>query len=298
MHQISFMLPPLLGLFVGYVTNSLAVRMLFRPYKARYLGKVRVPFTPGVIPKRQKDIGKAMGQMIQNHLLTASSIHRRLASPDVRSAITAEAVDWAFNEIEDKTIQGVAGDFIDEDQLQMRMDELTSWLAVRIAKQVNSLDLHALFSEEIHLFLTKRLDSFSMLLFSRDLVDSLIRSAESTLKEKLSEHDAAHLQPFIEAELRHVAGLDAQQTLLEFGLTREALQRLIADAYDRALSRGLYDLVSAIDVASIVEDQIVEMNVRELETLIVSILKRELREIVNLGGLIGFVLGMLSLLTR
>jgi uncharacterized membrane protein YheB (UPF0754 family) len=38
------------------------------------------------------------------------------------------------------------------------------------------------------------------------------------------------------------------------------------------------------------------MNVRELEQLVTSIMKRELRGIVNLGGLIGLVLGGLSLL--
>ena len=57
MQQFSFLLPPLLGLFVGYVTNSLAVRMLFRPYRALYLWKLRIPFTPGVIPQRQKISG-------------------------------------------------------------------------------------------------------------------------------------------------------------------------------------------------------------------------------------------------
>ena len=42
---------PLLGALIGYITNWLAVKMLFRPREAKYLFGHRIPFTPGVIPK-------------------------------------------------------------------------------------------------------------------------------------------------------------------------------------------------------------------------------------------------------
>lgn len=51
MHQFAFLLTPLLGCLIGYVTNSLAVKMLFRPYRPLRIGKFRIPFTPGMIPK-------------------------------------------------------------------------------------------------------------------------------------------------------------------------------------------------------------------------------------------------------
>ena len=44
---------PLIGAVIGYVTNWIAVKMLFRPRKEiRVFGK-RLPFTPGVIPRGQ-----------------------------------------------------------------------------------------------------------------------------------------------------------------------------------------------------------------------------------------------------
>ena len=48
--------PPLVGAFIGYMTNYVAIRMLFRPLKPwRFLG-LRVPMTPGVIPSRRHDL--------------------------------------------------------------------------------------------------------------------------------------------------------------------------------------------------------------------------------------------------
>ena len=48
-----FLSGPLIGALIGYLTNWLAVKMLFRPRKALYIGKFHVPFTPGVIPRRK-----------------------------------------------------------------------------------------------------------------------------------------------------------------------------------------------------------------------------------------------------
>ena len=47
----SYILAPLVGGFIGYVTNDIAIRMSFRPHAAKHIMGWRVPFTPGIIPK-------------------------------------------------------------------------------------------------------------------------------------------------------------------------------------------------------------------------------------------------------
>ena len=54
MSALHIILPILLGSIIGYFTNSLAIKMLFRPHKAIFIGKHQLPFTPGIIPKNQK----------------------------------------------------------------------------------------------------------------------------------------------------------------------------------------------------------------------------------------------------
>lgn len=71
---LPYLLPPLLGAFIGYVTNYIAIRMLFRPLRAwRVLG-LRVPMTPGIIPAKRHELAARMGEMVGSHLLTAGDV--------------------------------------------------------------------------------------------------------------------------------------------------------------------------------------------------------------------------------
>ncbi|OQX13654.1 MAG: hypothetical protein BWK76_15925 [Desulfobulbaceae bacterium A2] len=66
--------PPLLGAFIGYLTNSIAIRMLFRPLRPWRVFGLRLPMTPGVIPSRRKQLARNIGEMVGAHLLTAEDI--------------------------------------------------------------------------------------------------------------------------------------------------------------------------------------------------------------------------------
>ena len=60
MEILHIVLPLVLGALIGYVTNYIAVRMLFRPYRAVKIGSRTLPFTPGVIPKNKQRIAKPL----------------------------------------------------------------------------------------------------------------------------------------------------------------------------------------------------------------------------------------------
>ncbi|MBM7579839.1 DUF445 domain-containing protein [Jeotgalibacillus terrae] len=77
------------GAVIGGFTNSLAIKMLFRPYKAVYIGKWRVPFTPGLIPKRRDELARQLGLMVVNHLLTAESLKAKFLNTEKEKALTA-----------------------------------------------------------------------------------------------------------------------------------------------------------------------------------------------------------------
>ena len=72
---------------IGGVTNVIAIRMLFHPFKPYYIFKMRIPFTPGLIPKRREEIATKIGQVIEEHLITESVILQKLNEPNTREAI-------------------------------------------------------------------------------------------------------------------------------------------------------------------------------------------------------------------
>ncbi|WP_290788498.1 DUF445 family protein [Exiguobacterium sp. UBA7533] len=92
----------IIGALIGAITNHLAIRMLFRPLEPKYIGKFRVPFTPGLIPKRRNELAANLGRTVVKHLLTPEGIGKRLASPAVRGAVTRlveqEVMKWTRSE--------------------------------------------------------------------------------------------------------------------------------------------------------------------------------------------------------
>lgn len=83
--------PPILGGLIGYYTNDIAIKMLFRPYKAIYIFGRKVPFTPGLIPSNQERLGQNIANAIMKSLLTPEELQnlaRKLLQPErVQSGI-------------------------------------------------------------------------------------------------------------------------------------------------------------------------------------------------------------------
>lgn len=66
--------PPIVGGIIGYFTNDIAIRMLFRPYRPIFIGKYQLPFTPGVIPRNQGKLAKRISDSIMGTLLTPDEL--------------------------------------------------------------------------------------------------------------------------------------------------------------------------------------------------------------------------------
>ena len=71
---VPFLLPPLIGAFIGAVTNDIAIRMLFRPYSPWRVAGLRVPLTPGLIPRERHQIAGAIADTFTAHVLGSSDV--------------------------------------------------------------------------------------------------------------------------------------------------------------------------------------------------------------------------------
>lgn len=105
-----FFVPPIAGSIIGYFTNDVAIKMLFRPYKAIYIGKKRLPFTPGLIPSNQERLAQKVSDTIMGSLLTPGELHklaqRLLATERMEGAILwllKLALDQVKSDREQKT---------------------------------------------------------------------------------------------------------------------------------------------------------------------------------------------------
>src|SRR5690606_33271660 len=48
-----------------------------------YLGKWKIPFTPGLIPKRRDELAKQLGMLVVNHLITPDTLRNKLKTEKI-----------------------------------------------------------------------------------------------------------------------------------------------------------------------------------------------------------------------
>jgi uncharacterized membrane protein YheB (UPF0754 family) len=85
--MIKFIIGSLVGAIIGYITNWLAIKMLFKPHNEVRIGRFKVPFTPGLIPKEKSRIAKSVGESIGQHLLTKETIMKSLCSENMNGQV-------------------------------------------------------------------------------------------------------------------------------------------------------------------------------------------------------------------
>ena len=85
--QWQFIIYPITGSVIGYITNWVAIKMLFRPLTEKRIFGIRVPFTPGVIPGERDRIALSIGEAVSKYLLTEEQITRTLLERKTSSAL-------------------------------------------------------------------------------------------------------------------------------------------------------------------------------------------------------------------
>ncbi len=90
MEYLSFIIFPIIGAIIGAVTNEIAIKMLFRPYKAIFFLGKQLPFTPGVIPSQREMIAANIAKTFEKNLLSGDEIHKIVTSDNVRNILDAK----------------------------------------------------------------------------------------------------------------------------------------------------------------------------------------------------------------
>ena len=65
---MQYVIGVIVGAVIGYLTNWLAIKMLFRPRTEKRILGVKVPFTPGLIPKEKDRIARNVSESVGEHL--------------------------------------------------------------------------------------------------------------------------------------------------------------------------------------------------------------------------------------
>ena len=289
---------PLIGAVIGYITNWIAVKMMFRPLKPIRIRKFTLPFTPGIIPKNKGRLAEAIGNTISNDLLTDDDIKNILLSEEIINKIR-DGINNYLNSASEKDVKidNLICSYISEESYNKALDSLNSTFTSNIYNTVLEANLGNLITEQIELAAKEKLKG-SMLGFlgGNAIVSSLTSNINIKLDEYIKNNGQTLISEMVEKELNKYTSKSIGEFATSIQNSEIDVASIIINIYEKIVYEKMSDFLKTINISKIVTDKINAMDVLDLEKLILTIMKKELNALVNLGALIGFILGLFNLL--
>lgn len=289
---------PLIGAGIGYITNWIAVKMLFRPLHPIKLGKFTLPFTPGIIPKNKSRLAEAIGNSISKNLLTDEDLKAVLLSKNIKTEISKQIIE-SFNSQEKNnlTLEELVCLFVEKEKYQEILVTFNSKLTSNIFSHLQEANLGNIISEQIEFAAKEKLQGSMLGFFGGNAIISTITS---NVPEKVNQYISSNGEEFISNMITKELEKYNSKTILELSTSIKNsnidLISVIMNIYEKVITDKISSLLKIINISEIVTNKINSMDVLELEKLILLIMKKELNALVNLGAIIGFLLGLLNLL--
>ena len=148
--MLSLLFSILMGAVIGYGTNTLAVGMLFRPFKPIYIGKWKLPFTPGLIPKEQARIADSLGELIEKELFSPEVVSEALGTPEAKASISAW-LDRLFDSAAatEKTPRELLIETFGAESYVQKREELSTLLCTYLVKKASQAKLGESFARQL-----------------------------------------------------------------------------------------------------------------------------------------------------
>ena len=288
---------PAIGAVIGYCTNYIAVKMLFRPLKPVKIGNKTLPFTPGIIPKGQGRMARALGQAVGEHLLTKEDFEKMLLSEDIKNAVV-DAVLQKIEKLKDTeaSLEEFLSQYTGQEEYDLMRDKLEDYITEKITEGVENLDIGAIIVEEGTKEIKEKFKGGMLSMFlNDDLIQSVATPIGNKVDEYIKENGEEKIRPAVVAQLAAAENKSVAQWVEIFPVSDKKFRQIIENIYVEFVNEKAEELAEKFHVAEIVEEKINAMDVLELENLLLGIMKKELNAVVSLGAVIGFILGLLNI---
>lgn len=312
--EISYIVAPLLGGIIGYITNDIAIRMLFRPHKAKYLFGIKIPFTPGIIPKEKGRIASAIGGAISENLMSKDVLEKYLLSDKMITKIRL-SIDSFFETQKNnqETVREFLAHYMTANDIDSLIRGLKEGLIEQVSTKLGESNLGEQISEVVMEHVSSKLRIDGLDLDIPQMLKSMIGSSLWGQVASLIEKPAKH---YLAKNINHMLSVNGPEIvgkLVDNGvddISQLSMQKLlqgkdlqIAQAtntciglYKTIISEHLPRILEAINIPVIIESRINEMDMNETEKLIFQVMDKELKAIVWLGALLGMIMGSINLL--
>ena len=282
---------PIIGAVIGYCTNYIAVKMLFYPRNEVKVWGHKVPFTPGAIPKGKPRLAKSVGNIVANTLLTEEDIKQKILSPETEEAV----VDKIMDELSKKIYVGMGRICSNYEEYGNLKVNLSDTFTDQIMESIGKIDFKNTIATEAGRIIKEKVNGTMLAMFlSNEMLDSFIQPVGIELENYIAENG----RDFVQKEVNEKIMVFEQKSILnlceDMNVEEERIRTAVRSIYHKASENAVNGVLKNVDISAMIEDKINEMKTEELEKVVLAVMKKELDTIVNLGALIGFILGSLN----
>ena len=268
-------IPIIVGATIGYFTNWLAIKMLFRPHYEKKIFGIKLPFTPGLIPKEKDRIAKSIGETVGVYLLSPDTIIDALSNKGIDNEIKS----FIHNKIDklrenQQSIKGfLESTFNNYDgfigrieikikdliMIQIRKDRFKNLIFNSIAEKIHNMEC-----ENIYELLDGRLREVLLELSnSHELKDGIIKLIKSKLNnlsddgrklsEALPEDILVSINNYID-ENKDAIGNNIRNSLKD-----PAIQQKLKDSISELVIKNMSKLIIAFVSPDMITEKIFHM---------------------------------------
>lgn len=299
---LDYLSGPAVGAVIGYITNDIAIRMLFRPRQPKYLFGWHIPFTPGIIPKEKNRIAGAIGKSISENLMNREVLEQNLLSDEMIAKIRQAVQDFADTQLHnDETVEQFARHYLTAGEVKVLRDnaitEASKLLTTKLQDSAVGEQIAHVATEHV---IEKTRHSLAGKLGADKLLSALSGPVKSHLAKHINEvlrsQSGDMVSRLVHDEGDKLLSLPMRQLLAGHEEQVKQAQDSIVSVYRTVITEHLPRILEAIDISAIVERRIREMDIVEAETIIMQLIRKELRAIVWLGALLGCIMGTVTTL--
>lgn len=318
----TYIIPPFVGAVIGYVTNDIAIRMLFCPHKAKHLFGMQLPFTPGIIPKEKGRIAEALGKVISNNLMSREVLERYLLSDEMVAKVRNAAQEFVDKQkVNDETLRQFLMHYFSDNDIDSFANSVNNSITRQAHEKITD---PAIGRQVAHAAMDYINDKFNAsgaqevldalgvmsgvkgaiaMLFGKDVIAKFLSLLREPAEKFLAGNINSMLQKNGDVIISKVVGNQTEDVLskpvkaLLEGKDEQLdeLVNTVVSLYKTAITNHLPKILESIDISRIVRDRINEMDMDETEKLILQVMNKELRAVVWLGALLGMIMGCVNI---
>ena len=164
----------IIGGVIGYITNVVAIKMLFKPYEP-----IKIPLTNieimGLIPKRRAEIAKNVAETVKRELLCEDDIFNGIIKDEDKEEIASYINSKIGNIVSEKAIflpsslvskiNGYISDIVDK-EVGNAIDELGSTF---VEKAKNRVDIEKIIEDRINEFDIEYIEEMTVRIAKKEL---------------------------------------------------------------------------------------------------------------------------------